>query len=369
MKKLRNDAKISRDKEIALGGQPLVSAGNKMQEEKIMSVLYVSNEEYAPILGVSLRSLLETHRSIPRLNVYIISDGITEESRERLNHIADRDGRKLIYLSKPDMTAVLGRIPSLGKWGCDNIFCRLFIPACFQKNCEDLPDRILYLDCDTVVCRDLSGLWALDMQDNCCAAGMECMGNWHKRLIRLAPEDPYYNSGVILVDTRNWQRFNMEAKCREFAGKHARRLEYPDESVFNGAVKGKILTLPPEYNLTTVKCAFTYDELRLYRKSQVMYTPEEYTNALMNPAVIHFTSSYLIRRPWYKGEDRDAHVFEAWFRGYYKTTEWKSESYKEEKLGWFKRYARTFTQRHKRLGAKHFGNIYSYIKPLKKLFF
>lgn len=324
-----------------------------------MNVLYVSDEGYTPLLAASLESLYKAHSKDETINTYIISDDISDLSREKLRLSALKYGRSLTFIPKPDVVSLVGTIPKLYKW-CDNIFCRLFIPTCIK---EDKIDRILYIDCDTIIKRSLADLWNMDLMGNYCAAGLECMGDLHKKLIGLAPQDPYYNSGVILIDLEKWKKYDIENKCSSFLNQYKDYLEYPDEAVLNGVLKGNIMTFPPEYNLTTLKCTFSFDELRRYRKSRIMYSRAEYAYALSNPAIIHYTANFLIRRPWFEGEG-EKHYFEKSFREAYMETAWKDELFKTEIVSTPKRMARFFTYHNRSAGIFLFGFIYSYCKPL-----
>lgn len=327
-----------------------------------MNVLYTSNDNYAMLLGISLTSLYISNVNVNQINVYIVDDGIGDENKEKLLKTAKKYNRELFFIEMPQMYELLGCRPDTLKWG-DNIFCRLYIPTLFSEKLTI--EKILYLDCDTIICSSLTDLWNCDLEGRFCAAGLECMGNLHKKLIGLKREDVYVNSGVLLIDVKAWREHGIEQICTDFLHNHLRKLEYPDEGILNGTLKGKIKVLAPEYNLTSLKCTFTYQELKLYRRSAIMYEKEEYIKALKHPVIIHYTSCFMIRRPWIYGE-RDHHFFEKEFLKMQSSSEWRDMPLIRQKEPVLRIIVRRGAAIWRLPVIFLCGIIYSYIKPLIK---
>lgn len=327
-----------------------------------MNVLYISDDRYALLLGISLTSLYDNNKECDRLDVYIVDDGIGKENRQKLLRTADKYNRRLYFIAKPDMPDLIGCTPDTLKW-CDNVFCRLFSPTLFAKYPEI--KKILYLDCDTVVADDLRELWSMDLKDHVCAAGLECMGNLHKKIIGMSKNDMYVNSGVMLIDIKKWKERRIENKCRQFLKRYKKRLEYVDESIINGVLKGNMAIFHPRFNLTTIKCVFSLKELKCYRKSTVMYEKEEYEEARCKPGIIHYTANFLIRRPFVSGH-KDSHPCEEIFLKYKEMSEWEDSRLLEEKTGKIKKLLRKMTAgRLRHIVIWGCGIVYCYGKPLR----
>ena len=54
-----------------------------------MDIVYASNDLYARHLAVSMISLFDRNQQAEEITVYVLSVGITEESRQKLQKIAD----------------------------------------------------------------------------------------------------------------------------------------------------------------------------------------------------------------------------------------------------------------------------------------
>ena len=64
------------------------------------NVLYCSDNNYAPYLGVSIQSLLENNKSAESIVFYVVSDNISDDNIERLKRqIAKHgDSRRLVLI-------------------------------------------------------------------------------------------------------------------------------------------------------------------------------------------------------------------------------------------------------------------------------
>lgn len=102
--------------------------------------------------------------------------------------------------------------------------------------------KVLQLDVDTIVARDISGLWDYDMEDYYLAACMEpgCSkgGMWEKR-------DEYYNMGVAMM---NLEKLRDGTGDKVIQRLNASKCELNEQGAFNELCAGKILRLPVFYN-------------------------------------------------------------------------------------------------------------------------
>lgn len=102
-----------------------------------------------------------------------------------------------------------------------------------------LPDRLLYLDGDIIVMKDLKEFFQMDMGNKEIGMALDVVGHhWLGRR--------YCNSGVMLCDLAALRKNCTFDKTRNFINKH--RLFMPDQSALNFTLKDKKLVLPYIYN-------------------------------------------------------------------------------------------------------------------------
>ena len=259
-----------------------------------MNVVYASNDNYARHLATSMISLFDRNQDMERIVVYILSVAISEESQAKLLQIADRYGRELQVIELSDIKSRFTY--EIDTRGFDiSAMGRLFMGTLLPEKVE----RVLYLDCDTVVAQPLKKLWELDLKGRLLAAVMEpTIYEAVKMEIGLEEADPYYNSGVLLIDLKLWRESQTERRLLDFYGAKNGSLFACDQDTINGALKGEILPMSPRYNYFTNYRYFSYENLVCHAPWYRKVPKEAFAAAKKRPAVIHYMGD---ERPWIAG--------------------------------------------------------------------
>lgn len=324
-----------------------------------MNILYASDDNYAEIMGTSIVSLLENNKDEDEITIYIVQDDISKENKKKLVELVESYNRKIVIIDKPDIRRMLSVELKTLRWS-DSAFSRLFLKKIFGNNPSI--ERILYLDCDVLVIGSLEELYSTNIDDYLGAACLECMGNLHKKIIGRNPKNNYLNSGVLLLNVKRWIEEDVDSLEGEFIKKCDGKIEYVDQGVINGTISDRFKLVSPRFNLTTMAYDMTYEEMQIYRKPSFGYSKNEWEDALANPVIIHFTTSFLSIRPWYKGskhpyadEWMEYHQKSPWYSlGYRK---YKDEKKHQNKVKLFNFFSRT-------IGIRIAGVLHCYIKPI-----
>lgn len=294
-----------------------------------MNVVFASDDRYAMVAGTSMESLYHHHGSEVNIAVYILANHISNINKEQLNAIAKRHGRQVHFIDVDESQfQELGMQLDTQRWSLA-AFARLLIPDLLP----DL-DRVLYLDCDTMIQDTLRPLWETELGDYSCAAVAEPMSVGHKRNIHQKKEDAYFNSGVMLIDLEKWRDMNATVHFFTCIANHKGHVPYVDQGVLNEVLNGMIKVLPADCNVSTQYYDFSYAEVERYRDDRIIYSKEEIEAAKAHPRVVHFTSSFLTARPWIKGS---THPYKDAWGAYRDYTPWKSEELWPNKDGISKR--------------------------------
>ena len=259
-----------------------------------MVAAYASNDGYARHLAASMCSLFDNNQSERTIRVYILSNRLSEENIGKLKSIADKYGREMVVVELGD---VRSRFPyEIDTRGFDvSALSRFFMAEMIPAHEE----RILYLDCDTIVKDSLTPLWELPLEGYALAAAMEpTVGMNIKGQIDLTREDAYYNSGVLLINLAYWRREKVQEKLLDFYREKDGRLFACDQDTINGALRGRIRLLDPRYNFFTNLKYFPYSSLVVRTAEYAAVTKEQLTAAKKNPAVLHYLGD---ERPWKRG--------------------------------------------------------------------
>ena len=234
-------------------------------------------------------------------------------------------GRTLTYLSHPDIEKWSKTSINVGRWNIST-FYRLFLPSMLPSTVN----RVLFIDCDTLVMQDLTPIWEMDMKDKWLYGVDDCRGAAYRTNLGLKPEDNYINNGVLLIDLEAWRKNNVEDMFLEYIRNNQGDITFVDQGVQNG-VLSKIKRsgiLPPKYNAMTVFFAFNYKNLIKLRRPPIPGNPAEYKEAVEHPVIVHFQSCFRMSiRPWVVGSK---HPYTKTYLRYKSKSPWKDEPMKPD---------------------------------------
>lgn len=189
---------------------------------------------------------------------------------------------------------------------------RLKLPSLLSKH-----NKVLYLDTDVLVRKDLSELWEMDISDIYLAGvpvawaqGKPRDRNRWLKTSRISTMDFYVNSGVLLMNLEKMRQNNIEEKClSEIGNKNFAKLDPADQLILNFTCVPQIGFIPCTYNVTASN--------KKFKQMNIFYSPREYKEAFDDPAIFHWTGA---SKPW-----KFYNVFLAheWFR-YYLESPFKS---------------------------------------------
>ena len=202
---------------------PVVFSGNKKIFEgmllSVMSLAKYSNEE---------------------LNVYVLTmdltfnnpkfDAITDEQIAVLTEVLQKKNPKSQAI-KLDVTEQYKATLMQGK-NHENGYTPYATLRLMLDLVPNLPDKMIYLDTDTMCCSDIKQLYDIDLEDNDCAIVKDYMGRfWIRR--------SYFNSGVMLMNLKQIRENGLFEKCRQMVFK--KKMIMPDQSALNKYSKRKYL--------------------------------------------------------------------------------------------------------------------------------
>jgi lipopolysaccharide biosynthesis glycosyltransferase len=196
-------------------------------------------------------------------------------------------------------------LPSMGRIS-QVMWYRLLLP-------ELLPiERVLYLDCDTLVVDDVSSLWTLDMGSQPIAAVTNVFPHdlIHRPGELGIPIDRYFNSGVLLMDLDVWRRTDCAAAVVHLARHHPDRLVFPDQDALNIVLSEKRVPLHPRWNAQNSIFYFSWAEER--------FSAATIAEARSNPAIVHFEGPAQAK-PWHR---RSTHPYQPTYLEHRAHTPW-----------------------------------------------
>lgn len=256
-----------------------------------MNIVYACDDNFAEIMGVSILSLLE-HNANDLVNIHILENRISQENKEKLNKLVSLRQGYLFFHSMLDVTPDCSALQQ--DRGSISQFSRLWLSHFLST------DRILYLDCDTLICDSLNEFYNQNLEGNIVAALCDCVSKQHRQNIGLKENEVYFNSGVMLIDLNAWKTANIESKFVPIILQYEGKVPYADQGLLNIALRHQVKIIEPRYNCMSIFTEFTFDELLEYRQPSCCYSSFDIEKARDNPAILHFVTLFCIARPWVK---------------------------------------------------------------------
>lgn len=284
-----------------------------------MNVMYTCDNNYVWLMGISTISLFENNKGIEDLKVYLLGENISQENKAELKKIGDKYNREVEVIDVPKLNIP----PSLvsARWPL-SAFTRLFSGVILPSRIS----KILYLDCDTIITGDISGLDNVQFNGNIAMGVKDCISGTYKQNVGLDKNSPYINAGVILFDMDALRKVDITCEIESYMEKYEKLINYADQDILNGMFKGKIGELDPKFDVMTIDVVHTYEEIQKLRRPTNFYSEEEIEKAKQNPAIVHYTTNMVVVRPWFSNTD---HPYASEFRKYMAMSVWKDYELKE----------------------------------------
>lgn len=218
-------------------------------------------------LGAMLASLARHHDPRRALIVHVLGHALSAPTWQRLADSLGQAGQ----LHRIDVDPALVFGAGFATRAFDHIspvcFFRLLLP-------ELLPDigRLLYLDCDVVVCDDISALHDLPMQGCSLLAAIEHDGRGrptrlrpqlrHGATLRIASSAPVYNVGVLLLDLAAWRRTRLAHRVFHYLREAGEDVRWYEQEALNICAAAELGELPARWNLPPLAAAALAPEQR-----------------------------------------------------------------------------------------------------------
>ena len=157
---------------------------------------------------------------------------------------------------------------------------------------EAIKERVLYLDTDTLIANSILPLFSLDMKGKAVGAVTQNYPYAKESIKRLNYDENkgYFNSGVLLIDLKQWRENNLMKQSIDYCVKNIEHLRFVDQDALNVIFQDNKCELPLCYNIIPANL-----------NSDYYYTAEhldEIKEAVYRPVIIHYASS----APWYMDE-------------------------------------------------------------------
>lgn len=239
----------------------------RQTKKKVIPVVFATNNNYAPYLGVSIESLKQNASDEYVYDVYVFHTALSDLNQMKLKSLSENN----VFVR---CVNVIPQVKNLRDYSHSHysveMYYRILIPEILKQY-----DKVVYLDCDLVLNTDVANLFNIDLKNNIVAAVInDITSGYMKTYLDQTldiPENEYFNSGVLLINTKEFRNNDIKNQCFEFLNKF-QKLMCPDQDILNLSCRGKVLYLDKIWNFQVGSGGYSLNEKYLNQYNIVHYT-------------------------------------------------------------------------------------------------
>lgn len=279
-----------------------------MMDPQTIYIASSIDNNYAMSFASMIASVIDNLSPGHLLECFVMEDGVSDENKKRI--LASFDQKPVVFhWLHPDKEKLIGMTPKRHYSLAASYKILIF------NLLPDIIEKIIFLDADLIVLKDLTRLWHTDIGDKVCWAVQDMsipyidakrgskefkryapyvetsipIINYEK--FKINPLAKYFNSGVMLINVQKWREKKVEEQIIKFFINVQAQNEYPDQNGLNGILFDQWGELDPRWN--RISHFFRYPG---YNKSP--FSKEIFEQIKSDPYIIHFVSA---SKPWYWG--------------------------------------------------------------------
>ncbi len=270
-------------------------------------IAFCIDKNYVQHCAVTVTSIF-SNTTAANISISIIYSNIDDKSKSKLES----------YIKKftPDVKFILINEKDLKKFPVsDHItlasYYRIFLADLLESDIK----KVVFLDCDLIVKKDIIQLWNIDISNYSHAAAIEHgVDNAHKESLSIPNNADYFNAGVMLINLEYWRNNEVSKKSIKFIQNKFNKIKFWDQDVLNFVLQSQYLVVDSTWNATGI--LFRSDIWESLGFSKIKC--QELLKFSLDPAIIHFTGTY---KPWHSYSD---HPLKQEYYKYLTETPWRN---------------------------------------------
>lgn len=246
-----------------------------------LDVTCSTDDKYLQHCAAMLCSLFENNQEHD-ITVHLLHHGLSQEGMNFLSSLAKRYGNSVRFYDV-DIT----QFKNVSISGKPNLSKTCYFRILLSSLVSDQVEKILYLDCDVIVLKDVSTLFQLDLENYGVAAVEDVMPgfDYHRNIIGIDLKQAGFCSGVLMINLKYWREHDCEKHMLDFGNRMGHKLWMEDQDILNHEFRKHWFKLPYKYMKTPMSIASLDSQQR-------WADLEEYA---FDPVIIHYAAHV---KPW-----------------------------------------------------------------------
>lgn len=228
-------------------------------ESDNIPIVLASDDNYAPYLGVVIYSIIQNSAANHNYDFIILETRISRRYKEMIKSLGQgRQNVSVRFFDIQNLVSLKRDLLKVCKHFSEESYYRFFI----LNLCENF-DRLIYIDCDTLVRSDIAELFKIDLGDNFIAAARDVemlrlineeeetksgyYSAYAKDVLGIRNLKNYFQSGVMVLNVKQMIKENIQEKLF-FKLFEVGEPYLVDQDIFNAVCEGRVTYFSPEWN-------------------------------------------------------------------------------------------------------------------------
>ncbi|MBP3687365.1 MAG: glycosyltransferase [Alphaproteobacteria bacterium] len=271
-------------------------------KENLIPIVFASDNNYAPYLAVLMKSIMENASKDYNYEFLVLETRISKLSKARIEGMF-KDYKNLAIKFVNPSNIIKGIEFPTNSYYTEETYYRLCCQSIFSYY-----EKILYIDVDTIVLKDISELFNIDIDGYLLGAtlnagtvphahnNMPIRGvNWRDYLLntlKIKDVDGYFQAGVLLINIPEITKFDLQGRALEKL--KTIKPVLVDQDILNFVCEGKVKKISLQWDfLDSFRPEWkTEDRVNLLTSED----REDYIKASKEPYILHYAGEFL--RAW-----------------------------------------------------------------------
>ena len=272
----------------------------KVPDKDTVPVVLAANQKYVPILFTCAQSIVNHASDAREYEIFIFHTDIDAESQKLF---VDNLERSNIHITFVNVTSKVSGYRLEAK---EHITTETFYRFLILDILKSYP-KVLYLDCDMIIMRDVAELYDTDLGNTLIGAALDpdftgqCNGantetkKYCDKVLKLKDCFQYFQAGVLLLNVQELNKTITVEKLLEMSDTGI--YKYSDQDILNVVCEDRVTYIDMAWNmLTDCNHSRWHDVI----KFAPYYIMDAYEEARKHPYIIHYAG---FLKPWMKPDE------------------------------------------------------------------
>jgi len=207
------------------------------KNSELIRIALAPNDKFVKYALVLMISVLENTSS--NVEFIILHSNLNAESKVYLNSVSKYSNARVTY-AQVDENVFTGF--QNASWTTIQAWFRALIPDIFPEI-----DKVIYLDCDTMLVSNIKQLWDIDVSDKVAAVVQDVLYSDQLCKQLSLKSNVYFNSGMLVLNCKKWREMNLFEKVKDCAMNN-KAIKYGDQDVLNFVIDTDKIVISPKFN-------------------------------------------------------------------------------------------------------------------------